>query len=152
MSDESELEKTEEQLTAEENIKKLKEEALEKRRQGDAAAGLDIGSLIPLVFQFLGISPPGLEEAIENIAILFLGEPTVEKAKAAGPDELKKLVDPLIENIMLLAMTAVSMASAGLVPPPSIPVIKKVFEIIRDFESAASSQAGNGESETVNIN
>ena len=156
MPNEPELEKTEKQLAAEENIKNLQEAAVKKRKEGEANISLDLGKLMPLVFELLGLEPPKLEDAFINIASLYFGEVAVEEAKEKGPEAVSALIDPLIENIMLLAMTVVSMASAGLVPPPSIPVIKKVFEIIKDFESAASlavqeTQSSGSTSETINI-
>jgi len=47
---------------------------------------------------------------------------------------------------MTLLMTAVSMASAGLVPVPNIQAIMLVYQIIQDFEAAAS-QIGQEEEE-----
>jgi hypothetical protein len=128
--------------TAEENIQTEIDKANEKRAQGDTGALPDFNILVPLVYEFLGEEKPSLTDALKNIAILFLGKQFADIIKEKGIEspEVKAIMDPLIENLMLLAMTAVSISSLGLIPPPNIPVIKEVYRIIREFEEGAANK------------
>ena len=139
--------------TAEENIQAEIDKANEKRAQGDSGALPDFNVLVPLVYEFLGEEKPSLTDALKNIAILFLGEQFAKLITEKGIDspEVKAIMDPLIENLMLLAMTAVSIASLGVIPPPSIPVIKEVNRIIREFEEGSTKQKDSSISSTTSV-
>ena len=146
------MSKTDNTKDAEENIQKEINKALDKVKEGDVSALPDSNILMPLVFELLGEEKPNLTDALKNIAILLLGQAVVDQLnKLPNPEEeIKKLVDPLIENLMLLMMTAVSMASLGVVPPPNIAVIKKVYQIIRDFEAASKLIQQQNENQNTN--
>lgn len=130
-------EKTDEQLTAEENIEKQKRDALEKAKT-DPNASLDPAKIIPEVFKLLAIKPPNFEELGLEVVKLLHGEKKVEKAKEE--DTLDKLIADTMLGIMIPVMMGVSLASGGLVALPSIPVIKKVMEILQDFDNAKKGQ------------
>tara|TARA_B100000674_G_C37897048_1_gene941850 strand:+ start:415 stop:861 length:447 start_codon:yes stop_codon:yes gene_type:complete len=136
--------------TAEENIQAEIDKANEKRAQGDTGALPDISILTPLVYELLGEEKPSLTDALKNIAILFLGQQFANLVLEKGIDspEVKALLDPLTENLMLLAMTAVSISSLGVIPPPSIPVVKEVLRIIREFEETAATKKETTSSST----
>ena len=139
--------------TAEENIQAEIDKANEKRAQGDSAALPDISILMPLVYELLGEEKPSLTDALKNIAILFLGQQFANliAEKGINSPEVKALLDPLTENLMLLAMTAVSISSLGVIPPPNIPVVKEVLRIIRDFEASTSNQKDSNISSSTSV-
>jgi len=141
--------------TAQENIEATVEAAMQKRREGLEENNLkklnalpDFGVITQAVMEKHNLEQPKLTDALNNIAVLFLGQATIDRInEMENPEEeLKKLIDPFIQNIMTLLMTAVSMASAGLVPVPNIQAIMLVYQIIQDFEAAAS-QIGQEEEE-----
>lgn len=141
--------------TAQENIEATVEAAMQKRREGLEENNLkklnalpDFGVITQAVMEKHNLEQPKLTDALNNIAVLFLGQTTIDRInEMENPEEeLKKLIDPFIQNIMTLLMTAVSMASAGLVPVPNIQAIMLVYQIIQDFEAAAS-QIGQEEEE-----
>lgn len=140
MAETNEAEKTESQLTAEENIEKMKEEALKKAKE-DPSVTLDPAKLIPLVATFLGLSPPSLDEAALQLLTLFVGEERIKEAKEKG--ELDKLMSDFLLGISAIIMTTISMIS--LIPLPNLEVIKMVLKIIQDFEAAKKGQTDNND-------
>jgi len=136
---------TDEQLTAEENIEKQKRDALEKAKT-DPSASLDATKIIPEVFKLLGVKPPNFEELGLEVVKLLHGEKKVEKAKEE--DTLDKLIADTMLGIMIPVMMGVSLASGGLVSLPSIPVIKKVMEILQDFDNAKKGQTASSNRST----
>ena len=139
--------------TAEENIQAEIDKANEKRARGDTGALPDFNVLVPLVYELLGEEKPSLTDALKNIAILFLGQQFANLISEKGIDspEVKAILNPLTENLMLLAMTAVSISSLGVIPPPNIPVIKEVLRIIREFEESSVKQKESNISSSTSI-
>jgi hypothetical protein len=144
--------------TAQENIDATVESAMQKRREGLEENNLkklnalpDFGVITQAVMEKNNLEQPKLTDALKNIAVLFLGQATIDRInEMENPEEeLKKLIDPFIQNLMTLLMTAVSMASAGLVPVPNIQAIMLVYKIIQEFEAAAS-QIGQEEEGQAN--
>ena len=134
---EEKTDKTKEQQTAEENIKEQKRAALEKAKT-DPNAGLDVAKIQSEVFKLLGVKPPSLDELGLEVVKLLHGEKKVEEAKDEGT--LDKLIADTMLGIMIPVTVAVSYASGGLAALPSIPVIKKVMEILQDFDNAKKGQ------------
>ena len=130
-------EKTDEQLTAEENIEKEKLAALE-RAQTDPNASLDIPKIMPDVSTLEGVKSLDFKGLGLEVAKLYHGEKKVEEAKDEGT--LDKLIADTMLGIMIPVMMGVSLASGGLIALPNIQVIKKVMEILQDFDNAKKGQ------------
>ena len=156
--------KTDPKKTAEENIEKEIKRAEKIRAEAktleEKMALPDINVILPNFMIAKGLTPPKLEDALIDLALSF-GNPPEEvpkKRKAIKEDpegEGKKILEEEVEPIMFLIsatlMTAVSLASAGLIPIPPLAAIKGVIDIIKAFEESSANAQQSEESSTVSV-
>jgi hypothetical protein len=149
-------------ITAEENIQaeiaKAEKRRAEAKTLEDKVALPDFGILMENQRIKMGLKTPTVDEVLIDLALMFRNEPEdVAKKREAikkdpegeGKEIYEKEVQPVIDNITGIIMTAVSLASGGLIPLPPLAAIKAVMDIIKAFEENAPSPTPESSKESI---
>lgn len=136
------------ELTTDQKIQQEIDKAVKAKEEGDDAASLPkFEVLAPLISESLGeesrFGPAGLTKSLNELGAVLAGEAAIKAIEENGLDPKTEIIDPILENVLFLLMTGVSIASAGLIPAPSLKVIKKYREILKQIEAAGTENSNN---------